>query len=51
MDMQVAAFGHVAQERQLKGRLPPDGFEIARSPLLSAWTGLRRRRTGEPRDD
>jgi hypothetical protein len=51
VDMQVAAFGHLPQKGQLKSRLPPDGFQIARSALLRASAGLRQRRTGKQCDD
>src|SRR5580700_3759675 len=51
VDMQVAAFGHLAKERQPKCRLPLDGIEIARSALLRACARLRHRHTGGPGDD
>src|SRR5579864_8517163 len=41
VDVKVAAFGHVTQESQLKRRLPTDGFEVARSSLLSTGSRLR----------
>ena len=49
--MQIAAFGHLAQESQLKGRLPPDRSEIACGALLSDRGRLRRCCTAGPDDD
>src|SRR5579872_111707 len=41
VNVKIATFGHVTQESQLKRRLPADGFEIARRPLLSTGSRLR----------
>jgi hypothetical protein len=41
MIVQVAAFGHVPQERQQKRRLLPDRVEIAGRTLLRIASGFR----------